>query len=134
LRPGAVSGFGLVDGKPIIMLPGHIGSCIAGFYLFGVPLIGMFCGLSKDNVLPKMTAQLSEGVENGTQFRFLLVHLTRHGEELVAEPAKGGSSALTTIVKSSGYTIIPPHAKLEKGKDISVFLFGKLELSHLEQA
>ncbi len=37
LRPGAVSGFGIVNGKPIVMLPGHIGSCIAGFYLFAAP-------------------------------------------------------------------------------------------------
>ena len=34
LRPGAISGFGMVGGKPVVMLPGHIGSCIAGFYLF----------------------------------------------------------------------------------------------------
>ena len=42
LRPGAVSGFGIVDGKPVVMLPGHIGSCIAGFYLFVAPLISLY--------------------------------------------------------------------------------------------
>ena len=45
LRPGAVSGFGIVDGKPVVMLPGHIGSCIAGFYLFVAPLISHYLGL-----------------------------------------------------------------------------------------
>ncbi len=44
LRPGAVSGFGVVDGKPVVMLPGHIGSCIAGFYLFAAPLISLYTG------------------------------------------------------------------------------------------
>ncbi len=44
LRPGAVSGFGVVDGKPVVMLPGHIGSCIAGFYLFAAPLISQYTG------------------------------------------------------------------------------------------
>ena len=99
LRPGAISGFGLVNGKPVIMLPGHIGSCIAGFYLFAAPLI----------------------------------HLKRSDGKLTAEPTEGGSSALTTIVKSNGYTIIPPHAKLEKGQEVAVCLFSKLEMVQSSQ-
>ena len=47
LRPGAVSGFGIVKGKPVVMLPGHIGSCIAGFYLFVAPLISHYIGLGR---------------------------------------------------------------------------------------
>ena len=58
LRPGAVSGFGVVDGKPVVMLPGHIGSCIAGFYLFVAPLIRLYCGLTGDGLLPCLTAEL----------------------------------------------------------------------------
>ena len=58
LRPGAVSGFGVVKGKPVVMLPGHIGSCIAGFYLFVAPLIRLYCGLAGDGLLPCLTAEL----------------------------------------------------------------------------
>jgi molybdopterin molybdotransferase len=131
LRPGAVSGFGIVNGKPIVMLPGHIGSCIAGFYLFAAPLIRVYCGLPGDGLLPCLTAELSEAVDSGPQFRFLLLHLKRAQDKLLAEQVEGGSSALTTIVKSNGYSIIPPHTNLSKGTNVEVYLFGKLELAQI---
>lgn len=129
LRPGAVSGFGVVNGKPVIMLPGHIGSCIAGFYLFVAPVIGMLSGLEEEGMLPRLAAELTETVDSGVQFRFLLLRLTRVQGKFLAKPVEGGSSALTTIVKSNGYTIIPPHTVLSKGSGIQVTLFGRLELS-----
>ena len=55
LRPGAVSGFGIVDGKPVVMLPGHIGSCIAGFYLLAAPLIRLYAGLEGVGLQPRLT-------------------------------------------------------------------------------
>jgi len=128
LRPGAVSGFGIVNEKPIVMLPGHIGSTIAGFYLFMAPLISVYCGLGEDAALPEITATLSETVETGPQFRFLLVHVKRVNGEFVAEPVEGGSSALSTIVKSNGYAIVPFHTNLAKGEEVNIFLFSKLEM------
>ena len=131
LRPGAVSGFGIVDGKPVVMLPGHIGSCIAGFYLFAAPLIRIYCGLEGNGLQPHLTAELSEAVDSGPQFRFLFLHLKNAGGKLLAEQVEGGSSALTTIVKSNGYALIPPHTKLEIGAKVETHLFGKLELSQI---
>jgi molybdopterin molybdotransferase len=133
LRPGAISGFGLVNGKPVVMLPGHIGSCIAGFYLFVAPLISVYTGLGQDALPPRVSAELSEDVETGPHFRFLLVRVRRVDGASVAEPVKGGSSALTTIVKSNGYVIVPPHMKLSKSTGVNVFLFGKQELTQLGQ-
>ena len=131
LRPGAVSGFGIVCGKPVIMLPGHIGSCIAGFYLFVAPLIRHYLGYDGDGMLPKLSAELAEDLETGPQFRFQLTHLKRFEGKLLAEQVEGGSSALTTIVKSNGYTIVPPHTRLAKGSRVEVYLFGKLELTQI---
>jgi molybdopterin molybdotransferase len=131
LRPGAISGFGLVGGKPVVMLPGHIGSCIAGFYLFVAPLIGVYSGLGAEVAVPKVTAVLGAEVETGPQTRFLLVHLKRVEGKFVVEPAEGGSSALTTIVKSNGYAMVPPHTKLDVGAEVTVFLFGKHELAQI---
>ena len=131
LRPGAVSGFGIVGGKPVIMLPGHIGSCIAGFYLFVAPLIRHYLGIEGDGMLPKLSAELTEDLETGPQFRFQLIHLKRVEDKLLAEQVQGGSSALTTIVKSNGYTIVPPHTRLAKGSRVEVYLFCKLELAQI---
>jgi molybdopterin molybdotransferase len=130
LRPGAISGFGLVNGKPVVMLPGHIGSCIGGFYLFVAPLIAVYSGLAADSA-PRVPAVLGEAVETGPQFRFLLVNVRRADGKLVATPSQGGSSALTTIVKSNGYAIVPPHTKLAKGEGVTVCLFNKLEMTQI---
>jgi molybdopterin biosynthesis enzyme len=111
------------------MLPGHIGSCIGGFYLFLAPLISVYCGRDADAAVPQIPAVLGEEVEAGPQFRFLLVNLRRVEGKLVAMPTQGGSSALTTIVKSNGYTIIPPHIKKAKGDEVTAYLFGKLEIA-----
>jgi molybdopterin molybdotransferase len=133
LRPGAISGFGLVNGKPVIMLPGHIGSCIAGFYLFVAPLISVYCGLAANVAVPRISAMLSKSVETGPRFRFLFVRIKQVDGKFVAEPAEGGSSALTTMVKSNGYTIVSPHTKAGKGEEVTVFLFSKLELTQICQ-
>jgi molybdenum cofactor synthesis domain-containing protein len=132
LRPGAVSGFGIVNGKPVVMLPGHIASCIAGFYLFVAPLISRYVGLEGAGMLPRLTAELTEESDSGPQFTFLLLHITRAEGKFLAQPVQGGSSALTTIVKSNGYTIVSPHTTLAKGSKVEVNLLGKLELSELE--
>ena len=68
LRPGAISGFGKVDDKPVVMLPGHVGSCIAGFYLFVAPLISHYLRLEGDGILPKLNAELAEDLETGPQY------------------------------------------------------------------
>ena len=127
LRPGAISGFGIVDGKPVVMLPGHIGSCIAGFYLFVAPLISRYLGLEGDGMLPKLSAELAEDLETGPQFRFQLTPHKASEGNLLAEQVEGGSSALTTIVKSNGYTIVPPHTNTGKRQPAWKFsLFGKI--------
>ena len=131
LRPGAVSGFGVVNGKPIIMLPGHIGSCIAGFYQFVVPTIQVLSGVQKNTVLPTITAEISKPVNSGPQFRFLLFHIKRNSRGFVAEPVEGGSSALSTIVKANGYALIQPHSTFAKASKVTVYLFGKLELAQV---
>ena len=129
LRPGAVSGFGIVNGKPIIMLPGHIGSCIAGFYLFLAPLIIQLSGAKGDGLQPTLPAELTDTVDSGPQFRLVFLNLKRSGGKLLASPAKGGSSALTTIVKSNGYSLISPHVNLTAGCVVDVHLLGRLELA-----
>ena len=128
VRPGAVSGFGFVDGKPVVMLPGHIGSCIAGFYLFAAPLILHLSGVQCTG-LPHLTVELNGEVDSGPQFRFQLLRLTREAGRFLASPVEGGSSALTTMVKSNGYALIPPHITLAKGSKVEMTLFNKLELS-----
>ena len=84
-----------------------------------------------NGLLPTVTAELWEPVDSGPQFRFLLLRVKRVDMGFVAQPVEGGSSALSTIVKANGYSLIPPHTTLAKASKVTVYLFGKLELAQV---
>jgi molybdenum cofactor synthesis domain-containing protein len=131
LGPGAVSGFGLVKEKPVVILPGNIGGCIAGFFLFVVPLIGIYCGLGKANVLPCLKTKLKEDYETRAQYRFALMNVKQEQGEFWAVPVDGVSGALVTLIKANGFAIIPPKMILRKGDTIDTFLFSRQELAQV---
>jgi len=131
ITPGKVTGLGVVEGKPIIMLPGHIVSSVAGFHLFLVPLIHLYSGLNVRGT-PKMTAKLSKHVKSkpGMQ-KFLRVHLKAIKNEIIAEPVYGGSSSLSTLVNANGFTVLSEGAVVNKGDKVTVTLFNEKELLQL---
>jgi len=129
VKPGKVTGFGVVKGKPIVMLPGLISSTLAGFYLIVAPLIGLYSGLSVDNILPVIFAQMSQDLQAETRplYRFTPVRVRKVDGELIAEPVLGGSGVLSKFVKSNGFVLIPPRKALKKGEKVKVTLFSKEE-------
>jgi molybdenum cofactor synthesis domain-containing protein len=134
LSPGRVMGAGVVKGKPIVMLPGHIVSAYAGFYLLLVPLIAKHSGLKAESLLPVVRAKIAQDVRAKPIATFLRVHLTRVNDEFVAKPVHGGSSALTTLVNSHGYTIVPRGKGLEKGTSVDVVLYDRQEFADFMSA
>ena len=85
-------------------------------------------------MLPKLNAELAEDLETGPQFRFQLTHLKRLDGKLLAEQVEGGSSALTTIVKSSGGQTIDPYDFLCSSSGCPIVLGGKpthIDADHL---
>jgi len=129
IKPGSVSGFGVVNGKPIVMLPGHIISCIVGFYLFVTPLISLYSGLGAKARLPSIKAKIDREVEAGSSFKFLRTRIREADGTFIAEPVEGGSNTLSTFANANGFTIVPPKKKLEKGEEVTVVLFSKQELT-----
>lgn len=127
ISPGKVTGVGVVKSKPIVMLPGHIVSSVAGFHLFVVPLIRLYSGLSILRA-PEIRANVSEDVKSklGMQL-FLSVHLKKVNGEFVAEPIHGGSSSLSTLINANGFTILNEGAVIKKGEEIAVTLFSEKE-------
>jgi len=131
ISPGKVTGLGVVKGKPIVMLPGHIVSSVAGFHLFVAPLIRLHSG---SNILgtPQIRAKVSQDVKakRGMQ-AFLRVHLKKIKNEFVAVPISGGSSSLSTLIKANGFTVLNEGAVVKKGDKLSVTLFNEKELLQL---
>jgi len=131
VKPGKVTGFGLVGGKPTIMLPGLIASTLAGFYLTLAPLIGLYSGLRKDNILPVISAKINQDLQAGNSplYRFLPVHVKLVNGSFVAEPVPGGSSSLSRFIKSNGFVLLPPNKMLRRGEEVKVTLFSKEEFT-----
>jgi molybdenum cofactor synthesis domain-containing protein len=125
-RPGRVSGVGVVDGKPIAMLPGHIQSAFIGFHLFVIPLIQKISGTSGKELQITVKAKLSESVKfrrSGEFEKAIFVRLDRRLEDWIAKPMMGDSSLYRILVEADGFTVIPSGKKrLEKGEEVNVNL------------
>jgi molybdenum cofactor synthesis domain-containing protein len=126
LSPGKVIGAGIVKNKPVIMLPGHIASTLAGFYLFNLPIQSKLSGLENEAMLPIFKARLSTGVKKKYLCNFLRLRLNKNGSEFDAKPIFGGSSRL-----NNGFSIIPARKELKKGEEIDVTLYSPRELAHI---
>lgn len=133
VKPGRVTGFGLVKGKPIIMLPGLIASALAGFFLFAASLICFYSGLKRECLLPRIKAKMSQDLETDEKlhYRFLPVRLKQVNKNLMAEPVAGGPSSLRRFLDSNGFILVPPGKSLRKGEDLEVTLFGGEEFTKI---
>ncbi|MFQ6126877.1 MAG: molybdopterin molybdotransferase MoeA [Candidatus Heimdallarchaeota archaeon] len=131
LSPGSPMGVGTVKGKRVIMLPGYIASAYAAFYLLLAPIIAMLSGLAVKSSLPTIKAKITHDVKAKPVATFLRVRLKRINGEFLAEPVRGGSSHLSTLVNSNGHTIVPAGEGLNEGEAVDVILYGRHEFPRL---
>ena len=127
IRPGHVAGAGIVDGKPVFMLPGHITSCTMAFYVFVLPILARFAGTTPSQTLPSVTAELTANIEKASTYRFLRLRLRKMPGRLLAEPIHGGTNIMSSLSRANGFALIPPNAAVRKGQKIDVTLFSRLE-------
>jgi len=126
LSPGKPAGFAVFKGKPIIMLPGHIVSAVAAFYVLCLPLLAHMTGRNIDEVLPHVYAKLAIDEETLEAHRFLRVMVEEVDGELIAKPMHGGANVISTLLKSNYFTILPPNTIVKKGQRLK---FTALSLS-----
>lgn len=127
IRPGHVAGAGIIDGKPVFMLPGHISSCTMAFYVFLVPTLARFAGTKPDHLLPSVQAESSTSIEKAPTYTFLRLRLKKSSGSLLAEPVHGGTNILTSLSKANGFALIPPSTAIRRGQKLTVTLFSRLE-------
>jgi len=127
IRPGHVAGAGVVDGKTVFMLPGHISSCTMAFYIFAVPTLARLAGTTQSRMLPRIKAESTTDVERAPIHTFLRLRLRKSSGRLLAEPIHGGSNIISSLSRANGFALIPPHVAVRKGEEINVTLFSRLE-------
>ena len=131
MRPAMPTALAVVDGKPIVILPGNPVAAMIGFEVFARPLICRMLGLEKEEhrliVKAKTTKRVSTVLGRKT---FVRVHVLQRNGEFFAEPISArGSSLISTMTKANGYVVVPENREgLEKGESVLAILFDNVEV------
>jgi putative molybdopterin biosynthesis protein len=126
VKPGKPALIAVVDGKPLIGLPGHPTSALMIFHALVAPILREMSGLTR-RAMVVLDAKLALRVTSAKGRRELLpVHLARGTRgQYLAYPTVGGSSAITSFSLSDGYIDIPDTVSfVEEGEHVRVYLFG----------
>jgi molybdopterin molybdotransferase len=106
-RPGKPTILAVVDGKPVIGLPGNPVSALVMFTLFGVPAISYLLGAGeprqrRTHARVTMNVPSAAGRED-----YVPVCLSDRAGELWAEPVFGKSNLIFTLVGADGLLKVP---------------------------
>ncbi|MDP3878744.1 MAG: molybdopterin-binding protein [Dehalococcoidales bacterium] len=120
VKPGKPTIFAMVEGKPLMGMPGYPTSCLINTYLFLLPAVRKMAHLPPRRG-ETVQARLSRRVPGSVGRRqFLTVKL--EGDEAV--PVFKESGAITSTAEADGYIEIAENIDLlEKGEPVTVTLF-----------
>ena len=126
LKPGKPLCLAVVDGKPVVVLPGFPTSAIFTFHAFVAPVIRARAGLTPEpthNIEAALPVRIAS--ELGRK-EFVLVALTSCEGGLVAFPTAKGSGAVTSFSQADGFLEIDALAgALDAGSRARVTLIGE---------
>ncbi len=114
MKPGKPLAFGLIQGVPLIGLPGNPVSSMVSFEQFARPAILKMQGRT---TLRKPTVQaiVEEEVKNSGRRGFVRVVVEKRADGYHAHPTGGqGSGVLTSMVRANGLAIVPEDVRLVK--------------------
>ncbi len=125
IRPGRVSGFGVLNRKPIIMLPGLIQSTIIGFHFIFLPLFQKLRGLPIKDAWESTQARLAERLEFNKFIPFkkaIFLKIEKTSGGLLARPILGNSSFFSSVAWANGIIIVQENRKcIEKDEVVEIY-------------
>ena len=121
MKPGKPLAFGVIQGVPILGLPGNPVSAMVSFEQFARPAILKMLGKTRLRK-PTVEAILEEDVKSSGRRNFKRAVITRRGGEYYASvTGPQGSGVLTSMVKANGLAIIPEGVRHKKaGERVTV--------------
>jgi molybdopterin biosynthesis enzyme len=110
IKPGRPTIFALIEGKPVIGLPGNPVSCVLVCEKFVRPVLARRGGVSV--LLPShklAAAQLMQTVRSTVgREDFIAVRVRYDGGRLYAIPVAGHSNNISTLARADGILRVPP--------------------------
>ena len=129
MRPSMPTGLGVVNGKPIVSLPGYPVSAYLAFLEFVPSLINHMLG-TESLPRPVVKAKLQRRVAGVLGSRtYVRVQVAERGGNVFADPVRtSGAGILSSLVQANGFIIVPEHVEgCEEGQTVDVELFRPLE-------
>ena len=123
MRPGAPTGIGIIDERPVFMLPGHPAATIFAFEVFARPALQKMQGAPPFNPYPQTQGVLSKKIASELGRRdFVWVKVDENGN---VEPIRTSSSGIVSrLLLANGFVVVPENTEgLEKGKKVKVNRF-----------
>ncbi len=129
MRPSMPTGLGVVNGKPIVSLPGYPASAYIAFLEFIPSIVNHMLGtnsLPRPIVKVKLRRRVAGVLRSRTYVR---VQVTESEGNLFADPVRtSGAGILSSLVQANGFLIVPEQVEgYEEGQMVEVELFRPVE-------
>jgi molybdopterin biosynthesis enzyme len=106
IAPGTTAAFGVVLGRPVLLLPGRLDGALAAWLLLGAPMLARLAGRRVSP--PALTARLTRKVASNLGLAELVPVRLRDGQ---AEPLGSGYLPLQTLVQANGWILVGPDSE-----------------------
>jgi putative molybdopterin biosynthesis protein len=128
IKPGKPVVLSVVNGKPVVGVPGYPVSAYLAYDNFAAPVLESMTGLSQTSA-PVIRAVLTRRLVSSLKYReYVRVKVGRIGERLVASPLARGAGAAMSLVRADGFCVIEQDSEgLEAGTEVDVVLCRGLE-------
>lgn len=123
IKPGKPTILGLVQGKPVIGVPGYPGSAFLAFEEIVGPVFRLLAR-ARTPKQQRTKAVVSRRVVSSLQHReYIRVKLGKVGDKLIATPLNRGAGITMSLVRSDGILIVPKNSEgYEAGEEVTVEL------------
>ena len=128
IRPGKPTVLGIVNGKPVIGVPGYPVSGIVVMEQLVKPVVQWYLS-ADDGEADAVEAVLSRKLVSSLKYReFIRVRLGEVDARLIATPLNRGAGVVTSFVKADGILEIPMNCEgIENGSKVQVNLLKNLK-------
>ena len=128
IRPGEPTGFGVVDEKPVFVLPGFPVATISAFELLVRPFLNATHGLEAEGERRKIFATAAKKIPSAvgrTDFVRVRLFCAENEKRCYAEPVRvSGSGILSSVTKSDGFVLVEENSEgVEAGGKVGVNLW-----------
>ena len=127
-RPGHPVVLGVVQGKPVLGIPGYPVSAVLTCELFVKPLVELKLGVQAQRRRRVEAIMARKVVSPMGEDEHVRVALGRVGERMVATPIQRGAGVITSLVRADGLLTVPRLSEgVEAGSKVEVELLRPVE-------